>query len=99
MIIMQVLPRHYMPNVSWLTTLTIVSINSQNTFTYSVYFRTQLRWIRRSECTRRAAPSISIEFSSSSLTYAIHMNLSLGNMIISLYFIFMKRMSAKNNIF
>ena len=36
---MQVLPWHYMPNVSWLTTLTILSTNSTGTCTYFVYFK------------------------------------------------------------
>ena len=41
MIIIQVLPRHYMPNVSWLTTLTILSINSWSTCTCFVYFKSK----------------------------------------------------------
>ena len=40
-IIMQVSPWHYMPNVSLLTTLTILSINSWNTCTYFVYLKSK----------------------------------------------------------
>ena len=38
---MQVFPWHYMPNVSWLTTLTVLPINSWNTCTYFVYFKSK----------------------------------------------------------